>query len=449
MTSVRVESDIFGELEIPREALFGVNTQRTVQNLSFSGRTLSKYPEYIQTLCLVKKAAATANVEAGILSEEVYNAISFACTEISSGIHNGHFPVDMLHGGGGIGVNMNINEVIANVANEYLGGERGTYSPVHHVEHVNASQSTSDVCHTSIRMAILVSYQSLKRQIESLIEAIEDKVVEFQEVTTISRTCLQDGIRIKVGESFSGYAAGFKRCSIGIADSMNALYQVNLGGTVIGSGRGAPVTYRDVVVERLSDISGLPLKLRANLFDAAKNIDDLARVSGELRIFASSLIKMAKDFRLLSSGPEAGFAEFQLPAIQAGSSFFPGKVNPVLPETLIQCGFQIIACDRAVQATLEHGELDLNVFEGAAGANLLEAMKMLECTLMNFTSGCIRGMELNRQRCEELSNSIIPLTVDLKEAHGYQFVSRLLKEEGPEGVKNYSEIGGDTSGTNQ
>ncbi|MED1204556.1 lyase family protein [Heyndrickxia acidicola] len=449
MKRVRIEEDFIGTIELPADALYGINTIRTVQNLSFSGQTLRNYPTYIQALAMVKKAAASANFEIGSIKKEMYDAINTACSEILSGSHNQHFVVDILHGGGGIGTNMNMNEVIANLSNKRMGGTIGSYEPVHPTEHINASQSTSDVCHTAIRMAIILSFQPLRAEIERCIKHIDEKAAAFQQVTTIARTCLQDGMQIQLGDTFSGYSAVIKRRLTSLEEAIEKLYQINIGGTVIGSGIGAPQAYRDIVVSKLCEVTGRPFCQRENLFDAAQNIDDLANVSSELRMLSSCLIKVAKDLRLLSSGPDAGFAEIELPAVQAGSSFFPGKVNPVIPETLIQCCFQVIGCDRVVQASLEHGELDLNIFEGAAGANVLDAMKMLENALSSFAGNCVKGIQANHQRCEELSNSFIPLVVKLKERVGYSAVSKLLKERGREGIKNYYNSGGEELDTNQ
>lgn len=439
---MREESDHFGAVEISKDALYGIQTVRTIQNLSFSGRTLSQYPTYIESLALVKKAAALANHEAGIFDEIIGKAIVNACNRLIKGNHHEQFPVDILHGGGGIGTNMNVNEVIANLANDSLGHPIGSYYPVHPVDHVNASQSTSDVCHTSIRLAIIKSFQPLFAVLDQLVVVMKAKASEFQDVTTIARTCLQDGMRVQLGESFRGYSEVINRRLLSLEEAVTKLHSINLGGTVIGSGVGASKAYRDTVVSKLCEVSGFKLSHRENLYDAAQNIDDLARVSSELRILASCLLKLAKDLRLLSSGPEAGFAEIQLPAVQAGSSFFPGKVNPVIPETLIQCCFQVIGCDHVVQSTLEHGELGLNVFEGAAGANILDAMVMLEKALNTFTEKCIKGTEANRERCEELANSFIPVVVELKEKMGYTATARLVREKGKKEIKNMIQYGG-------
>jgi aspartate ammonia-lyase len=341
----------------------------------------------------------------------------------------------VLHGGGGIGTNMNTNEVIANLANEKLGGGKGKYDLVHYSDDVNASQSTSDVCHTAIRMAIIHSFSHFSNELRKSVDAMARLADKFQNIETISRTCLQDGMKVQLGETFRSYETMIKRRLQGLDHAISQLYQINLGGTVIGSGIGAPQSYQEIIVEKLREVSNLPLFHRENLYDAAQNIDDLGVVSRELSLLASCLIKIAKDLRLRSSGPEAGFSELVLPAVQAGSSFFPGKVNPTIPETLIQCCFQVLGCDRTVQAALEHAELDLNVFEGIAGINILDALGMLHEAVSHFTDKCLSGIKANLPRCQELAGSFIPAVVELKEQIGYKAVSQLMKEKSKDEIK--------------
>lgn len=423
-------------MDIPKNALYGIQTVRTVQNLSFSGQLLKNYPEYIVSLAMVKKAAALANQEAGILTSSIGSAILIACDQLIQGNYQDHFIVDILHGGGGIGTNMNVNEVLANLANESLGESFGVYMPVHPVDHVNASQSTSDVCHTSIRLAIARCFEQLDHELTKMHGTMEKKSQEFMGVTTISRTCLQDAMRVQLGDIFSGYASVLKRRHSALKEAIMSLLTVNLGATVIGNGVGAPEKYKEVVIEKLREVSNMDVTVRENLFDAAQNIDDLAHMSKQLSLLATSLIKIAKDLRLLSSGPEAGFSEITLPSVQAGSSFFPGKVNPVIPETMIQSCFQVLGCDRVVQAAWEHGELDLNVFEGMAGANLLNGLHMLTNSAHSFTERCLKDIASNEERCTELSNTFIPVIVELKERLGYSAVSKLMKEHDRETIKN-------------
>ncbi|HYK63692.1 MAG TPA: lyase family protein, partial [Patescibacteria group bacterium] len=332
---MRVESDLLGRREVPADALYGIHTLRAIEG--FSGRILANYPDYVRALATVKKAAARANRDAHVIDARRHDAIERACDALIRGEHLAEFPVDMLTGGGSIAVNMNLNEVVANLANEYLGVAPGSYKPVHPKHHVNASQSTADVCHTAIRMTVLERWHGLKRALEKCVAALKAKAVELRPVITTARTCLQDASRVSLGELFGGHAEAIARRTGDLDQAVRALTRIDLGGTAIGSGSGAPAIYRRAVIRHLNQIAGLKLTLRRNLYDAAQHIDDLAAVSAQLGLLAEVLIKVAQDLRLLASGPEGGFGEIILPAVQEGSSMFPGKVNPVVPETVIQC----------------------------------------------------------------------------------------------------------------
>jgi aspartate ammonia-lyase len=309
----------------------------------------------------------------------------------------------VLGGGGGIAVNMNVNEVIANIANEALGGARGVYSPVDPKLHVNASQSTADVCHTAARIAIIKRWQHLYGVLSACLSVTRSTAREFHHVQTLARTCLQDASVTSLGEMFGGYGAGLERRVMELDRAVGMLHKVNLGGTVLGDGSGAPKAYRRSVIKHLSRLAELRLELRENLFDAAQNCDDLGAVAAQLGLLAEFLIKYAQDLRLLGSGPEGGFGEITLPAVMEGSSFYPGKINPVVPETLLQCCFQVLGCERAARLALERGELNLNVFEGAAAINIMDAMEMLIRAVPNFTSLCVAKIAPNEARCEELA----------------------------------------------
>lgn len=441
-TEVREEVDQFGKVNIPKNALYGIQTARSVQNLSFSNERLKDFPLYINNLAKVKKAAALANFEAHMIDSITLQAIEDACNQIIAGKHREQFIVDMFQGGGGIGTNMNMNEVIANLANERLGKEPGSYFPVHPIEHVNASQSTSDVCYTAIRLAIMDYYEKLDHVLDKLQETMNAKANELMHVTTIARTCLQDGMRVQLGELFSGYATVLKRSHQAVKRAIENLSSINLGGTVIGSGLGANKAYKKLVIVKLREITQRKLQKRENLFDAAQNIDDLAQVLKELSILASLVIKIAKDIRLLASGPEAGLFEIKIPEVQAGSSFFPGKVNPVVPETVIQSCFQILGNERMIQASLEHGELYLNVFDGFAATNVMLSIESITNALTIFTEKCIEDIVANEERCNEFANSHIPIVLDLKEKIGYEATSRMLNEHGKDYLKNYYLSGG-------
>ncbi len=395
---------MLGERAVPADALYGIHTVRAVENLGFSGRVLANYPDYIGALATVKKAAARANRDAHVIDARRQSAIERACDLLIRGDHLAQFPVDMLAGGGSIAVNMNVNEVIANLASENLGRARGSYEPVHPKVHVNASQSTADVCHTAVRMTALSRWSGLRRALGECVKAFRAKAAELRPVVTISRTCLQDASPVSLGELFGGHAAAIARRADELAQSIRALAQINLGGTAIGSGSGASASYRRSIVKRLNEIAGQKFTLRPNLYDAAQNIDDLAAVSAQLAMLAEVLIKVAQDLRLLSSGPDGGFGEIILPAVQEGSSIFPGKINPVIPETMLQCCFQVLGCERAARLALERGELNLNVFEGAAAANVFDAIEMMERSIALFAERCVSGIVANKERCRELAS---------------------------------------------
>jgi len=400
----RIEKDLLGKRAVPADALYGIQTLRAVENLGFSGRILANYPDYIRALATVKKAAARANRDAHIIDARRLDAIERACESLIRGEHLAQFPIDMLAGGGNIAVNMNVNEVIANLASEHLGGARGTYQPVHPKLHVNASQSTADVCHTAVRITVLSRWRGLRRGLAECVAAFRAKDAELRPVITISRTCLQDAARVSLGEIFGAHAEVIERRTGELSRSIRALAQINLGGTVVGSGSGAPAIYRRAILKRLNELAEQKLTLRRNLYDAAQNIDDLAAVSAQLGMLAEVMIKIAQDLRMLASGPEGGFGEIILPAVQEGSSFFPGKINPVIPETMLQCCFQVLGCERAARLALERGELNLNVFEGAAAANIFDAIEMMQRSIGLLVERCVRGISANRKRCRELAS---------------------------------------------
>lgn len=402
--AMRTEQDALGTVTLPAEAWYGIQTVRAVENLSFSSRPLSSSPAYVNALASVKRAAAFANRDAEVFDASICKAIDVATTRVLAGELLDQFPVDLLGGGGSIGVNMNINEVIANLANEPLGGRRGEYVPVHPLHHVNASQSTADACHTALRIAVLTEWPRLEGILDGTLRTLCEQADALAVVPTLARTCLQDALPTTMGTLFGSYASLLQRRTEELARSIDALRAVSLGGTVIGSGAGAPLRYRGCVVPLLAEVTGLSLVARRDLADALQNSDDIASVSAQLALLAHGLIKIAQDLRLLASGPHGGFGEIILPHVQAGSSFFAGKSNPVVPETLLQCAFQVLGCDRAVQAAVEHAELHLNVFDGLAAVNVLDAMHMVAGALDRFDVHCLRGLRANEERCRELAS---------------------------------------------
>ncbi len=407
-SKARIESDRFGTCAIPPDTLWGIQTARSIENMSFSSKSLNQYPELIRNFLLVKKAAATANHSIGLLSDEVFRMICTASDEILSGNHLDQFPVDVLHGGGGIAFNVNLNEVIANLANIRAGTGGGADQPIHPKSHVNLSQSTADVCHTAFRLTLLDLYEPLKQQLYRMLDKLTASSLNLLPTTTIARTCLQDAMPVQLGELFGGYASLIRRGTIELDRAVDQLRSVNLGGTVIGSGDGASEEYRASIMPVLSKLVDKELSHRQNLYDAAQNMDDLARVSSELEHVAQSLSKIARDLRLLSSGPEAGFAEITLPLVQEGSSFFSKKNNPVIPETVINCCLQISGLNRASQGALEQAELYLNVFEPMAAINIIDSVKMLTRVSALFTDRCLSGLEANVEQCARHARPYMP-----------------------------------------
>lgn len=399
----RVERDALGSVRIEDRFLWGIETARSLENLSFSGRTLGACVPYLAALGLVKRAAARANREAGVLEARLAGALDAAAARVAAGELREHFPADLLGGGGSIGVHMNVNEVLANLANESLGGRRGEYAPLQPRAHVSLSQSTADVCHSALRLAALRQGARLGGALRDTAATLRGKAVETAQLPTLARTCLRDALPTQVGVLLGGHAALLERRAGEVERALQALRGVALGGTVIGSGEGAPARYRERVVPILAELAELPLAPRASLPDALQNTDDLRALSAELALLAEALLKIAADLRLLSSGPRGGLGELLLPPVQAGSSFFAGKQNPVVLESVIQCACQVLGADRAAQAAAERAELHLNVFDGQLGANVLDAQRMLAEVIERLDARCLRGLRADEERCRALA----------------------------------------------
>jgi aspartate ammonia-lyase len=389
--ATRIEADRLGSLELPADALAGIHSERAMRHLGFSGRRLADYPELVRALALVKRAAARANRAAGTLGAREADAVEAACQALAAGEAREALAVDPLGGGGGIAVNMNANEVIAGLA-------RRAGVALDPKRHVNASQSTADVCATAHRLAVMDRWDALAPALSALLSALRTQAEAGRAVPTIARTCLRDGLATTLGTLFEGHAEAVARRSEALGRGVDALRAVNLGGTVIGSGEGAPPAYRERVIGELAALSGRALAPRASLYDAAQNADDLGAVSAELAALARALVKLGSDLRLLASGPATGFGEIELPPVIEGSSFFAGKSNPVVPETLLHCAFQVLGCDRAAQAALERAELQLNVFEAVVAVNVLDSLAMLARTVPH-TAACVRGLHADTERC--------------------------------------------------
>ena len=414
------------------EALYGAQTQRALDNFPLAGeRSIGDYPALVEALLRIKWAAAEANRTEGFLDGEVAGAIVRGARELIGQQAFHHFPIHRLHGGGGTSANMNANEVLANRAEELLGGRRGQYRQVHPNDHVNLHQSTNDVYPTACRMAVIASWPWLAEALEQLGQVLRTKASQFQDEPRVARTCLQDAVAVTFGDLFGGYEAGLARAADRIAREVEELHAVNLGGTIVGRPQDAPEGYRREILPSLRVVSGDPAYRSApNLFDAAQNPDGLVAVSSGLDLLARVLIKAAKDLRLLSSGPEAGLGEIRLPAVQPGSSIMPGKVNPVIPEFVIQCCFQVLGNHAASAGVLDHGELDLNVWESVLLFNVLDSMRLLANAAHTLAERCLEEVTVVRERNQRNAASIIPLLTDLMKARGYSEVGRVCREAG-------------------
>jgi aspartate ammonia-lyase len=392
-------------------------------------KTIGEYPDLVDSLLGVKIAAAAANCKAGFLEKKKAEAIERAAQGLIKHRPAGQFPVHRLHGGGGTSANMNANEVVANAAEERLGGKRGEYRIIHPLDHVHLHQSTNDVYPTACHMAVIRRWSALEPLWLDLERAFREKGAPWRNQKRIGRTCLQDAVDMTFQDLFGGYAGLIKRCRERVRRAVNELYAVNLGGTIIGKKSGVPRTYFERVMPELRRAAQDEKYTRSrNLFDAAQNADDLVAVSSSLSLLARGLIKIAKDFRLLSSGPEAGLGEIRLPAVQPGSTGMPGKVNPVIPEFVIQLCCQAIGRNAACEMALDHGELDLNIWESLIVFNILDALEDLATAASTFEHKCLKNLTLDPDKNNRNAETIIPQLTRLKEKYGYSKIDEVCRE---------------------
>ncbi len=429
----RTEEDLIGALEVPACALYGVQTQRAIALYPLNGeKPLSAYPELLRGLLQVKKLAARINIETGEMEPELGEAIVMATDRLLCDMPASAFPVHAFHGGGGISSNMNVNEVIANLANQQSFDQPlGSYAPVHPNEHVNLNNSTSDVLSTACHLAVIEKWHRLQGELELLASTFDEQGRRWQAVQKISRTCLQDAVEISFADVFGGYASLLKRNQHRLNTAVGELYRVNLGGNIIGRRGDCSDAFFNAVIKGLNRLTGSSrFEHSANLFDASQNHDDLINVSAGLDLLSRALLRIAKDFRLMASGPDTGLGELKLPAVQPGSSAMPGKINPTIPEFLVQCCMQ--ACGRccSVQMTHDHGELDYTPWQSVVICNLLDTMSVLESGITAFRRHCLAGVQPDIERNERNINTLIPTLIRLKQARGYSFTSRVYKETG-------------------
>lgn len=424
---VRVEKDSLGERPIRAEAYYGIHTARAVENFRLSGYRLHK--ELIVALAMVKKACALANLKAGILDAERAGAICRAADEIIAGKWHDQFVVEAIQGGAGTAINMNANEVIANRALELLGHSRGAYDVISPLDHVNRGQSTNDVLPTAARIAGIRLLEGCREAYQLLEEALRSKAVEYGDLVRLGRTHLQDAVPIRAGQELGAWAEAVRRDRERIGRMAELLAEVNLGGTAIGTGLNADPKYREIIIEELRAVSGIKqLRRAANLIDATQNLDTLVEVSGLLRAAAVTLNKLANDLRLLASGPTAGLAEVELPALAAGSSIMAGKVNPIIPETVNQACFKIFGNDQTILWAAGAGQLELNVMQPVLSFCLFESIEMLARAVRLFAAKAISGLKFRRERCEHYANHALSLVTALVPHIGYARAAELAKE---------------------
>ena len=421
----RLESDSIGTKEIPKNAYYGVHSLRAMENFSITGDKL--HTEMINSLARLKKACAITNANAGVLDPVIANAIASACDVLLEGKFHDQFIVDPIQGGAGTSINMNANEVIANIAIEILGGERGDYSVVHPNDHANYGQSTNDIVPTAGKMTALVLLQDLKKSLTHLKNKFDEKAHEFDGIVKMGRTHLQDAIPIRLGQEFRAYATAMERAIDRIEQAEKELYIVNMGATAIGTGLNADSVYFDQITDTLCSLTGFPFRQATDLVDSTQNIDCFAAVSGALKNCALALSKIASDLRLMSSGPRTGFSEINLPPKQNGSSIMPGKINPVIPEVVTQVAYMVIGNDVTISMAVQAGQLELNVFEPVVLDYLFKSITVLNNVALTFADNCVSGITANKERCEELVNSSVGTVTALCPHVGYSRAAKIAK----------------------
>jgi fumarate hydratase class II len=423
--SHRVEKDSLGEVQVPAGALYGVQTQRAVLNFPITG--MRPWRAFIWSMATIKRAAAEVNRDLGLLDAEKAEAIAWAAQQVIEGRWDDQFVVDPIQAGAGTSHNMNTNEVIANLATEKLGGLRGKYL-VSPNDHVNMAQSTNDTIPTAIRLGCLWRLDELLAALDGLAEALQAKSVEFDNVVKSGRTHLQDAVPVRLGQEFGGYARAVARDRERVARAAEGLRRMPIGGTATGTGLNAHPEYHRRMVQRLSELTGLKLHESDNLFEGMQSLADAADFSASLRTAAVTLIRIANDLRLLSSGPSTGLDEIRLPAVQPGSSIMPGKVNPVLAEMLDMAMFHVLGCDHTVMLAAQAGQLELNVMMPVLAHNLFEAMQVMIGSVRAFTDRCVRGIVAQHDKAEGwLAKNAIVATA-LNPLIGYLKAAELVKE---------------------
>lgn len=433
----RVEHDLLGNRDVPDHAYYGIHTLRALENFHITGLPISMVPDLVCALAEIKIACALANKELAMLDEARADVIIKAALEILEGHWHEHFQVDLIQGGAGTSTNMNANEVIANRALELMGHRRGEYQHLHPNEHVNMSQSTNDVYPTSLKLATYRGCQRLIERMESLQRAFEEKAIEFKDFLKVGRTQLQDAVPMTLGQEFQTYAVMIAEDIQRMREALPLICEINLGATAIGTGINTHPEYAARVLSHLKTLTGLPLITAPNLIEATQDCGSFVQLSGVLKRVAVKISKICHDLRLLSSGPRAGLGEINLPAMQAGSSIMPGKVNPVIPEVVNQVAYEVIGNDVTISFAAEAGQLQLNAFEPVIAYSMFRSVQHLTNALETLEIRCVRGITANRERLQELFDRSITLVTALNPYIGYQHSTEVAMEALQSGKRVY------------
>ena len=424
----RTESDLLGELSVPANALYGVQTQRGINNYHISRKTMSMYPDFIKAIAYVKLAAVETNHTLGVINDEIAGATSQACRELIDGQHHDNFPIDMVQGGAGTSVNMNANEVIANRALEIMGHEKGDYQYCLPNDHCNCGQSTNDVYPTTIRLALIHMNKSLIGALTGLISAFRYKGDEFSDCIKMGRTQLQDAVPMTSGQEFNAYANNLEEEILNLERNVKLLHEINMGGTAIGTGLNAVPGFAKLCAANLSKLTGEAFVSAADLVEATPDTGAYVSYSSALKRLAVKLSKICNDLRLMASGPRCGLNEINLPPKAPGSSIMPGKVNPVIPEVVNQVCFKVIGNDTTVSFAAEAGQLQLNVMEPIITESLFESLIWLKNAIETLTEECVLGITVNKERCMEMVKNSIGIVTALNPYIGYKTSTKVAKE---------------------
>ena len=424
----RIESDLIGSMEVPAEALYGVQTLRGIENFPISRFRLSEHPLFINGLALTKLGAAMANHQLGLLTDEQYNAIAQACKEILAGQHHDQFPVDMIQGGAGTTTNMNANEVIANRALQIMGHELGDYRHCSPNDHVNCSQSTNDAYPTAIHLGLYATHQEFLKHYLLLIESFEKKAVEFADILKMGRTQLEDAVPMTLGQTFGAFASILKDEIRNINFAAEEFLTVNMGATAIGTGICSEPEYARKCIAALREITGWDIKLADNLVAATSDTSCMVGYSSAMRRIATKMNKICNDLRLLASGPRCGLHEFDLPARQPGSSIMPGKVNPVIPEVMNQISYKVIGNDLCVAMSSEEAQMELNAMEPVMAQCCFESAEILMNGFDTLRVNCVDGITANPEQCRKYIHDSFGVVTALNPVIGYKNSTKIAKE---------------------